>query len=217
MSVDGKAAAAEAAGGSEAAPTRRRLRAPARRALIAESAVELFAARGYGGTSMGEIAGRAGVTRAVLYDHFPSKRALFVAVLEEQNAVFLGHVGARITGEGGARERMRSTMATVFDFARRYPDAWGLLFGNDAHGDPAIDEAAAHIAASRSAAVAALLAADAEAAGIDWGGRQAEIVVAMLIAALRGAVAWWREHPDAPVEELIDAGTELLWVGLGRA
>jgi AcrR family transcriptional regulator len=197
-------------------PPKRRLRAPARRALIAESAVELFAASGYGGTSMGDIAERAGVTRAVLYDHFASKRALFIAVLEEQNAVFLGHVGARITGEGDARERMRSTMATVFDFARRYPDAWGLLFGNARHGDPAVDEAAAHIAESRSAAVAMLLASDAEAAGMDWEGRQAEVIVAMLIAALRGAVSWWRQNPDAPVEELIDAGTELLWVGLGR-
>jgi AcrR family transcriptional regulator len=211
MSVESKTGAAE-----PRETTKRRLRAPARRALIAESAVALFAARGYGGTSMGDIAAKAGVTRAVLYDHFASKRALFISVLEEQNAVFLGHVGARITGEGDARERMRSTMATVFDFARRYPDAWGLLFGNAAHGDPAIDEAARHIARSRSGAVAALLASDAEAAGIDWDGRQAEVIVAMLIAALRGAVAWWRENPDAPVDELIDAGDELLWVGLGR-
>lgn len=192
------------------------MRAPARRAQIAECAVELFAAQGYGGTSMGDIAGRAGVTRAVLYDHFPSKRALFIAVLEEQNAVFLGHVGARITGEGDARERMQSTMATVFDYARRYPASWDLLFGNAAHGDPAIDEAARHIAASRQKAVAALLASDAEAAGMQWEGRQGEIIVAMLMAALRGAVSWWRENPQAPVDELIDAGTELLWVGLGR-
>ena len=49
---------------------RRRLRAPARRAAILRAAVEVFASRGYGSPGMAEIAEEAGVTRAVLYDHF---------------------------------------------------------------------------------------------------------------------------------------------------
>lgn len=195
---------------------RRRLAAPARRTRILAAALETFASGGYGSTSMADIAQASGVTRAVLYDHFNSKKAVFLAVVEQQNALFLGHVGARIAGEGTARERMRGTMDAVFRFAESHPDAWRLLFGNATHGDAGLDATWREIRAARVSAVAALLAADARAAGLDRNPAQAEIMIEMLLAALGGAVAWWREHPEAPRSDLVDAGTELLWTGLGR-
>ena len=198
------------------APAKRRLRAPARRGRIVEAAVEAFASGGYRGTGMREIAERAGVTRAVLYDHFASKKALFLAVLEEQNAIFLGHVAARIAGEGSAEERMRETMDAVFSFAERYPEAWRLLFGNATHGDPEIDRAWHSIHEGRADAVAQLLASDLGGAGIEPTSRQAQIMVAMLIASLEGGVAWWREHRGAPRSDLVAAGADLLWTGLGQ-
>ncbi|WP_320670576.1 TetR/AcrR family transcriptional regulator [Patulibacter defluvii] len=195
---------------------KRRLSAPARRIRILQAALEAFASRGYSGTSMGQIAAASDVTRAVLYDHFASKQAVFLAVVEQQNALFMGHVGARIGGEGSPRERMRATMEAVFAFAERHPDAWRLLFGNATHGDDALDETWRAFRAGRTAAVGALLAADAHEAGLDRDPAQVEIVVEMLIAALTGAVAWWREHPGTSRAALVDAGTELLWTGLGR-
>jgi AcrR family transcriptional regulator len=165
---------------------------------------------------MGTIAEAAGVTRAVLYDHFPSKKALFLAVLEEQNAIFLGHVGARITGEGSAEERMRATLDAVFSFAEQHPDAWRLLFGNATHGDAEVDAAWRTIHANRTYAVAALLARDAQEAGIDPESRRAEIMVELLISALSGGVAWWQANPGARRTELVDAAHDLLWTGLGQ-
>jgi AcrR family transcriptional regulator len=190
--------------------------APARRERILAAALESFGGAGYGATSMSEIAARADITRAVLYDHFASKKELFLAVLEEQNAVFLGHVGASITGAGPAEQRMRETMAAVFNFADRYPQAWSLLFGNSAHGDAEIDLVSNHVQRRRASAVGLLLASDFEAGGIDPAGDHAEIIVEMLISALRGAVEWRRAHPEASVEQLIEAGTDLLWTGLGH-
>jgi len=192
------------------------MRAPARRARIVAAALDAFAAGGYRATSMGEIAERAGVTRAVLYDHFDSKKALFLAVLEEQEALFLGHVAARISGAGTAAERMRETTRTVLTFAEQHPETWRLLFGNTTHGDPEVDEVGRLIHQRRVEAVAALLATDAEAAGLEPGSRRLEIIVEMLIAALRGAADWRRGHPEASVDELVDAGTDLLWTGLGQ-
>ena len=189
---------------------------PARRARILDAALEAFAAHGYRATSMGEIAAQAGVTRAVLYDHFASKKALFLAVLEDQEALFLGHVAARITGSGSPGERMRETMRTVFSFAERHPQTWRLLFGNTTHGDAQVDEVGREIHRRRVEAVGTLLAADAEAAGVEPGDRRLQIIVEMLIAALRGAADWRHEHPDASIDELVDAGTNLLWTGLGR-
>ena len=192
------------------------MRAPARRARVLDSALDAFAAGGYRATSMGEIADRAGVTRAVLYDHFASKKDLFLAVLEEQEALFLGHVAARISAEGTSAERMRETMGTVLTFAERHPETWRLLFGNTTHGDTEVDAAGQLIHRRRVEAVAMLLAADAEAAGIEAGSRRLEAIVEMLIAALRGAADWRRDNPDVSVEELVDAGVDLMWTGLGQ-
>jgi AcrR family transcriptional regulator len=190
--------------------------APARRAHILAAALDAFAARGYRATSMDEIAQRAGVTRAVLYDHFAFKKALFLALLEDQNALFLGHVGARISGTGSAEERMRETMATVFAFAERHPQTWRLLFGNTTHGDQEVDDVAIHVRRRRVEMVGRLLAPDMRRAGIDPESPRAEIMVEMLIAALCGAADWRREHPEATEDELVEAGTDLLWRGLGQ-
>src|SRR3954462_3967916 len=108
--------------------------APARRERILGAALDAFGSGGYGATSMADVAGRAGVTRAVLYDHFASKKALFLAVLEDQNTIFLGHVGASISGSGTQRDRMRETMEAVFSFAERRPQTWSLLFGSTSNG-----------------------------------------------------------------------------------
>src|SRR5271170_2351952 len=61
---------------------RRRLTAEERRAKILSAAVQGFATDGYDRTSMDRIAALSKVTKPVLYDHFPSKQALFLTVLE---------------------------------------------------------------------------------------------------------------------------------------
>lgn len=194
---------------------KRRMPAAARRERVVAAALDAFSSSGYASTSMGAIAERAGVTRAVLYDHFDSKQALYLAVLEQRNAAFLTHVGARITGEGSARDRMRETIETVFGFAEHDPASWQLLFGGGSAGEPAVETARRRVHEDLVAAVQALLAADAQAAGIDPSGPQAAVIVEMLIAALRGAVEWRREHPEADPGELADAAMKLLWSGLG--
>jgi AcrR family transcriptional regulator len=193
---------------------KRRMPAPERRERIVAAGLEEFALGGYAGTSMGAIADRAGITRAVLYDHFASKQALYLALLEERNTAFLSHVGVRITGSGDARERMRETIDTVFAFAEQEPASWRLLFGDDISGEGKPARARRKVHAQLVGAVAALLAADAEAAGIEPAAREA--MVEMLIAALRGAVEWRARTPDVDRELLVDAAMELLWRGLGR-
>jgi AcrR family transcriptional regulator len=193
---------------------KRRMPAPARRERIVAAALEEFAAGGYAGTSMGTIADRAGITRAVLYDHFASKQALYLGLLEERNTAFLSHVGARIAGGGDPRERMRETIDTVFAFAEQEPASWRLLFGGDVSGKGKPARARHQVHAQLVSAVAALLAADAEAAGIDQDAREA--MVEMLIAALSGAVGWRARNPGVKREVLVDAAMELLWRGLGR-
>src|SRR5438132_1610 len=60
-----------------------RLPAPERRRQLLDSALDVFAARGFHGASMNDVADAAGVTKPVLYQHFESKRRLFVELLED--------------------------------------------------------------------------------------------------------------------------------------
>ena len=59
-----------------------RLPAEERRASLLDAACRLFAGRSYRGTTTADLARAAGVTEPVLYRHFPSKRALYLACMD---------------------------------------------------------------------------------------------------------------------------------------
>ena len=106
--------------------TKRRLRADDRRALIVEAALEQFAEHGYDAASMGEIARRAGVTRTVLYDHFESKRALYVELVEDKHAELLARQRVEISADAPLAERLGAAVDVFYGFAESEPLAWRL-------------------------------------------------------------------------------------------
>src|SRR5438270_5735446 len=55
---------------------------PDRRTQLLEIALNFFAKKGFNGTTTKEIAAAAGVTEAIIFRHFPSKQALYTAVLD---------------------------------------------------------------------------------------------------------------------------------------
>src|SRR3954470_691221 len=63
-------------------PAKRRLSAVDRRAAILDAALEVFSSRGYHGSSIDDIAGEAGISKALIYEHFPSKKDLHASLLE---------------------------------------------------------------------------------------------------------------------------------------
>jgi len=194
---------------------KRRLRAPARRALITDAALEEFAAHGYDDASMGRIARAAGVTRSVLYDHFPSKRALFAALLDAKQTMLMDHLRDARVEEASMEERMGATFDAFFAFAESEPLAWRLLHPERAPVDPgaAGDQRRCRREANRL--LAAMLAPDARRAGLDPQSPVGQAVFALEQSALHGAVRWWHAHPDVPREQLTTAAMNTLWTGLG--
>lgn len=59
-----------------------RMSAAERRRQIVTVAAELFSSRGFSGTTMKEIAEGAGISQAIIFRHFPSKEALYSAILD---------------------------------------------------------------------------------------------------------------------------------------
>ncbi|MFA1538236.1 TetR/AcrR family transcriptional regulator [Actinomadura monticuli] len=192
-----------------------RLRAPVRKALIMAAALKVFAEKGYHGTSLGEIAAAAGVARTVLYDHFPSKRVLLLAVMQEENAALIEHVGARIAGAGSAEDRMRSTIDAYFSFAESRPEARRLLFDRADEDDPEIRVVRQGIRESRTHTVTALLADDIRMVGVAPGEPIAEAMVELIITGLDGVAQWWERFPEMPRSALVEGAMRLLWTGLG--
>src|SRR5580692_164033 len=68
----------------EAALSAGRMNAGDRRRQLLDAALELFSRKGFGGTTTKEIAAAAGVTEAIIFRHFPSKQALYTAVLDSK-------------------------------------------------------------------------------------------------------------------------------------
>jgi AcrR family transcriptional regulator len=186
---------------------RRRLAPAARRGLIEQAAVGVFAERGYETATMAEIAREAGVVASVLYDHYPSKGTLYAELLERRAEALL----ARSTRPQAGREGRAALRGRIGDFLAAIeadPFLWRVLF-RDPPTDP--EPAAAHAKAQAAAgeAIAAELMAG-EALTPDEAGMAAE----MARAALAGLAAWRWEHGGPGREEAAEAATILLWDGL---
>ena len=68
----------------------------ARRAQLLESALEVFVAQGYHAAAMDDIADRAGVSKPVLYQHFPGKLELYLALLDTHCDAIVAQVRGRV-------------------------------------------------------------------------------------------------------------------------
>jgi AcrR family transcriptional regulator len=198
-------------------PETRRQRLPAteRRELIVEAALHEFARAGYDAASMGRIARAAGVTRTVLYDHFPSKRALYAALLKENHATLLSHTRETITADAPFRERIEATFDAYLAFAESEPLAWKLLFPDHPTVDGDVDADQRRLQSESNRLFAALLAPDAKRAGIEPDSTAGQAIFAIHQASLQALVKWWRAHPAVPRIELTQALMDALWSGLG--
>ena len=106
-----------------------RLPAAERRAQLVDAALALFAAEGFQSTTMDAVAAEAGVTKPVLYQHFPSKRELFLELLRDVGRRLSENVGAATAAAASPREMVENGFAAYFDFVGEHPDQFRLLFG----------------------------------------------------------------------------------------
>src|SRR5207249_7523675 len=87
---------------------RRRMRAAERRAQLLDVARKVFGTSGFHAVSMDDVAKEAGVTKPILFDHFPSKKELYLALLDADLAVLHEKVHEALESPIGNRERIRA-------------------------------------------------------------------------------------------------------------
>jgi AcrR family transcriptional regulator len=111
-----------------------RLTAEQRRGQLFAVALELFAQRGYRATTMDDIAEAAGVTKPLLYQHFSSKRALYLELVDSIAQEMLVAIGRAVMRAEGPRQQVELGFAAYFRLVVSREAEFRLLYGRD-HAD----------------------------------------------------------------------------------
>src|SRR6516162_10206879 len=116
--VDGQGSEAVVTATPQTRQVGTRLPKPARRRQLLTAAQEVFVAQGYHAAAMDEIAERAGVSKPVLYQHFPGKQELYLALLDESVAALTATVRAALESTTDNKQRVTATFTAFFDLSR---------------------------------------------------------------------------------------------------
>ena len=120
-------------------PARRgRLPRQARRRQLLGAAREVFVAQGYHAAAMDEIAERAGVSKPVLYQHFPGKLDLYLALLDEHTRELGDRVREALESTTDNHLRVSRSVQAYFDFVDDPSGAYQLVFESDLRNEPAV-------------------------------------------------------------------------------
>ena len=125
---------------STARPRGTRLPRLARRRQLLDAAMEVFVARGYHAAAMDEIADRAGVSKPVLYQHFPGKQELYLALLDESVDRLIEAVAAALRSTADNRQRVNATFAAYYEYIAEHTGTFRLVFESDLTSEPAVRE-----------------------------------------------------------------------------
>jgi AcrR family transcriptional regulator len=158
------------------------------------AAQEVFVAQGYHAAAMDEIAERAGVSKPVLYQHFPGKLELYLALLDQHAEALVQRVRDALASTADNKQRVDACVAAYFDFVASGEDAgaFRLVFESDLRSDPQVAERVERMHNECIDAVAETIAKD-------TGSRPAEahLLSAGVIGAAEVSARWWLQQPRA--------------------
>jgi len=189
-----------------------RLPAAKRRRQLLDVALAAFADGGYHGTSMDDVAAAAGVTKPVLYQHFGSKRALYIELLEDVGTQLMDVIAKAAAEADGPSRQVEAGFRAYFRYVENREPAFRLLFG----GGSKRDEGFADLVRLVEGAIAELIASFIT----------ARLPPAQTLTLAHGIVGmaestcrhWLRERAEgattATADELADQLAELAWAGL---
>jgi AcrR family transcriptional regulator len=194
-----------------------RLPRSARRKQLLAAAQEVFVANGYHAAAMDDIAERAGVSKPVLYQHFPGKLELYLALLDTQAVALADAVVAALAGTTDNEQRIHGVLSAYFAFVARdaagdSAGAFRLIFESDLVNDPEVRRRVESVTEKTMTAVA-----DAVASDTGLGRAEAELLATALTGAAQVAARWWLAS-DRPVtqDDAVHLLESLLWRGISN-
>ncbi len=181
-----------------------------RRAQLLAAALDVFTAAGYHSAAMDEIADRAGVSKPVLYQHFPSKLDLYLAVLDTHIDSLVFAIQRAIQSTPDNAKRVQATIGAYFDFIEAEGEAFRLLFESDMNVEPAVRERLNRMTYDCAAAVSAVISLD---TGLP---QEAAMLLGVgLIGSAQVTARHWLERDSKLSREQAQAlATNIIWRGI---
>lgn len=169
-----------------------RLSADARRQAILAAAKSVFGSAGYHQATTRDIAAAAGVSEALLYQHFAGKRQLFEAVINAAAA----DLESRLIQANQAAEPLEAAAAAYFDFVEDEADLYRVFFRQALQADPAFQDLYRELSARYLALCETGLGAAVPA------GRR-EVVAHALSGMITELGLWWVEERRGSKPEIV--------------
>ncbi len=181
-----------------------------RRAQLLVAALEVFTAAGYHSAAMDEIADRAKVSKPVLYQHFPSKLDLYLAVLDLHIDSLVFAIQKAIAANRENSARVAATVEAYFGFIDSEGEAFRLLFESDMNVEPQVRERLNRMTYDCAAAVSAVIS-------IDTGlGKEESMMLAVgIIGTVQTSARHWLDR-DGKIDRrrATELVMNLIWRGI---
>lgn len=184
-----------------------------RRAQLLDAAQAVFVAHGYHAAAMDDIADRAGVSKPVLYQHFPGKLELYLALLDTHCETLESLVREALhqpTDETN-RSKVEATIGAYFDFVTREDAAFRMVFESDLTSVPQVRTRLDALEMTCAEAIAEEITAD---SGLD---EERALLLATALAGMSQVTArhWFAQQGVVSKDEAAQMITALAWRGIG--
>jgi AcrR family transcriptional regulator len=190
-----------------------RLPRQARRRQLLGAAQEVFVAQGYHAAAMDDIAERAGVSKPVLYQHFPGKLELYLALLEEHATALVGRVRTALESTTNNKQRVAASVAAYFDFVDGEDEGFRLVFESDLRNDPLVRDRVERMTAECVAAITETIAHD-----TGYTAEEATLLSVGLTGMAEIGARWWLSTEGRmPKDRAVELLFGLAWRGISGA
>ena len=188
-----------------------RLPRRARRAQLLTAALEVFVAQGYHAAAMDDIAERAGVSKPVLYQHFPGKLDLYLALLDQSCDTIVSAAAEALESTEDNKQRVTATMHAFYEYVASAEGAFRLVFESDLNNEPAVRARVDRVTVECAKLIAHVIADD---TGLPE--EQSQLLAVSLVGMGQVSARFWLQEGgsiDQDAAASLIAG--LAWRGIG--
>jgi len=182
-----------------------------RRIQLLDAASDVFASKGYHAAAMDDIADAAGVSKPVLYQHFPSKLDLYLALLDQSCDRLVEVVEEGLASTGDNSDRVIATVAAFYEFVSSEGSDFRLIFESDLTGDDAVQQRLSRVNAEISDAIAEVIAED-----TSLPSQQAKLLAVCLVGIAQVSARYWISGGTSAItlDEAKHLVSNLAWRGI---
>jgi AcrR family transcriptional regulator len=182
-----------------------------RRVQLLDAASEVFTSKGYHAAAMDDIADAAGVSKPVLYQHFPSKLDLYLALLDQSCDRLVDVVGEALASTDDNADRVIATVAAFYEFVSSTGGEFRFVFESDLTGDGAVQRRLSRVNDEISDAIAEVIAGD-----TSLPPQQAKLLAVSLVGIAQVSARYWisGETSAITLDEAKHLVSSLAWRGI---